>query len=260
MPKSTHSKKQNTKQTLCFPGLLSYLVCHLPHYLCALCVWTYLDLKLFCDEVRLCIQLANNHSRLQVHRPRFQCVLPANHRFSQQWSPSSVSQGRVYAWQTPVTTTPALLPANILAEDYCKEQSLTQAPLRLCSAGCSSTTCCGAQRQQHELTSSAYNVLLSGNMVGAPLGEPAILLGMQFSQRLGVFQLVLCFNGGGTEGILLLKSLLDKAGVYLGVIKICWPIMSMLDSQIKKDCLTEPHFVSDRLGWAGSKVLLLPTV
>lgn len=70
----------------------------------------------------------------------------------------------------------------------------------------------------------------------------------------------MCFYGSGTEGILIQKSLLDKVGVYLGVIKICWPIMSMPDSEIKKDCLTEPPFVSDRLVWAGSKVVLLPTV
>lgn len=84
MQKSTHSKKQSTEQTLGFPGLLSYLECHLPHYLCAHCIWTHLHLKLFSDKVRLFTQLANNRSRLQVHRPSFQCVLTANHRFLQQ--------------------------------------------------------------------------------------------------------------------------------------------------------------------------------
>jgi len=46
--------------------------------------------------------------------------------------------------------------------------------------------------------------------------------------------------------------------------KICFPMISHLipmpDSQMKQGCLAEQHFVSDRLGWAGSKVLLLLTV
>lgn len=78
MLKSTHSKKQSIEQILVFPGLLSYLVCYLPYYLCAHCIWTHLHSKLFTDEVRLCIQLVNNHSRLQVHRPSFHYVLTAN--------------------------------------------------------------------------------------------------------------------------------------------------------------------------------------
>lgn len=79
-----------------------------------------------------------------------------------------------------VTTRPVLPPANMLAEDYCKEQNLTQAVLRLCSPGCSNTNCFSAQRQQHKPTSSAYNALLSGNRVGA---LPVNLLGMHCFPR-----------------------------------------------------------------------------
>lgn len=159
-----------------------------------------------------------------------------------------------------MTTTPALPPANILVEDYCKEQNLTQAPLRLCSARCSNANCCGVQRQQHKPASSAYNALLSGNRVGALLGGPVILLGMHCFPRDEEDPNWICVSMAVAQRGSCYRSLLDEAGVHLGVIKICWPIMSMPDSQIKKDCLPELHFVSDRLGWAGSKVLLLPTV
>lgn len=44
------------------------------------------------------------------------------------------------------------------------------------------------------------------------------------------------------------------------VMKICFPVMSVPDSQKRKDCLTELHLVSDIFGWADSKVLLLLSI
>lgn len=70
-----------------------------------------------------------------------------------------------------MTTTPALSPASMLVENYCKEQNLIQALFRLCSAGCSNTNWFSVQRQQHKPTSSAYIVLLPENRVEALLED-----------------------------------------------------------------------------------------
>lgn len=120
-------------------------------------------------------------------------------------------------------THPAFLLAKLLAEGYCKEQNLGQAPLRLCSTGCSEANCRGVQEQQHKPTSSAYNASVSGNRVGALLGGLQVLLGCTAFLETRRIPTGLYFDGSGAEEITLQKSLLDKLGVRLGSGKFVFP-------------------------------------